>query len=57
MTVSDPARRRILQGLGAGVLLPATAGWSARSLAAPSGRPTITDGVQSGDVLDDRAML
>lgn len=57
MTASDPARRRVLQGLGAGVLLPATAGWPTRSLAAPSGRPTITDGVQSGDVLDDRAML
>ncbi len=39
------------------MLLPATAGWSARSLAAPSGRPIITDGVQSGDVLDGRAML
>ncbi|MCT8357567.1 alkaline phosphatase D family protein [Xanthomonas citri pv. anacardii] len=57
MTASGPARRRVLQGLGAGFLLPATAGWSTRSLAAPSGRPIITDGVQSGDVLDDRAML
>lgn len=50
MSASDPARRRLLQGLGAGLLLPATAGWSTRTLAAPSGRPLITDGVQSGDV-------
>ncbi|PPV08060.1 alkaline phosphatase [Xanthomonas bromi] len=57
MTASDPARRRLLQGLGAGLLLPAAASWPARSLAAPSGRPTVTDGVQSGDVLDGRAML
>ncbi|MCC4613782.1 alkaline phosphatase D family protein [Xanthomonas campestris pv. esculenti] len=57
MPASDRARRRLLQGLGAGLLLPATAGWSARSLAAPSGRPLITDGVQSGDALEDRAML
>ncbi|KQQ83737.1 alkaline phosphatase [Xanthomonas sp. Leaf131] len=57
MTASDPARRRVLQGLGAGLLLPATAAWSTRSLAAPSGRPLITDGVQSGDVLEGRAML
>ncbi|KQR12531.1 MULTISPECIES: alkaline phosphatase D family protein [Xanthomonas] len=57
MTASDPARRRVLQGLGAGLLLPAAGGWSARSLAAPSGRPIITDGVQSGDVRDGRALL
>ncbi|APP83116.1 alkaline phosphatase D family protein [Xanthomonas hortorum] len=57
MTASNPARRRVLQGLSAGLLLPATAGWSTRTLAAPSGRPMITDGVQSGDVLDGRAML
>ncbi|RYE89644.1 MAG: alkaline phosphatase, partial [Oxalobacteraceae bacterium] len=47
----------MLQGLGAGLLLPATAGWCTRSLAAPSGRPLITDGVQSGDVVDGRALL
>ncbi|OAX87194.1 hypothetical protein A7D16_16865 [Xanthomonas nasturtii] len=57
MPASDPARRRILQGLGAGLLLPATAGWPARHLAAPSGRPIITDGVQSGDGVDARAMM
>ncbi|WP_115541555.1 alkaline phosphatase D family protein [Xanthomonas campestris] len=57
MSASDPARRRVLQGLGAGLLLPATAGWSTRTLAAPSGRPLITDGVQSGDVQEGRAML
>lgn len=57
MSASDPARRRLLQGLGAGLLLPATAGWSTRTLAAPSGRPLITDGVQSGDVQGGRAML
>ncbi|MEC3887775.1 alkaline phosphatase D family protein [Xanthomonas campestris] len=57
MSASDPARRRLLQGLGAGLLLPATAGWSTRTLAAPSGRPLITDGVQSGDVQEGRAIL
>ncbi|KTF31600.1 alkaline phosphatase D family protein [Xanthomonas vesicatoria] len=57
MTASNPYRRRVLQGLGAGLLLPAAGGWPARSLAAPSGRPMITDGVQSGDVLGGRALL
>lgn len=47
-------RRRLLQGLGAGLLLPTLArrGW-----AAPLGRPAITDGVQAGDALGDRAIV
>ncbi|WP_372392653.1 alkaline phosphatase [Xanthomonas sp. NCPPB 3582] len=57
MTTTNPARRRVLQGLGAGLLVPVAGGWAARSLAAPSGRPLITDGVQSGDVLQGRAMV
>ncbi|MBL9198064.1 alkaline phosphatase [Xanthomonas fragariae] len=54
IAASDPGRR-LLQGLGTGLLLPATAAWSGHTLAAPSGRASITDGVHSGDVLKGRA--
>ncbi|MDT3722240.1 alkaline phosphatase D family protein [Pseudomonas oryzihabitans] len=54
MSLTRPDRRRVLQGLGATLLLPAL---GSRTWAAPGGRPAITDGVQSGDVTQDRALI
>lgn len=55
-TEPDPIRRRLVQGLGAGLALPAL-GVSPAIVAAPTARPWMTDGVQSGDVLADRAVI
>lgn len=52
----DRTRRRLVQGIGAGIALPAL-GVSPAIIAAPTARPWITDGVQSGDVLADRAVI
>ncbi|KUM43049.1 alkaline phosphatase D family protein [Pseudomonas sp. EpS/L25] len=54
MSLTRPDRRRVLQGLGATLLLPAL---GSRTWAAPGGRPAITDGVQAGDVTRDRALI
>ncbi|WP_295519356.1 alkaline phosphatase D family protein [uncultured Pseudomonas sp.] len=54
MSLTRPDRRRVLQGLGATLLLPAL---GSRTWAAPGGRPAITDGVQAGDVTQDRALI
>ncbi|WP_040261725.1 alkaline phosphatase D family protein [Pseudomonas massiliensis] len=48
------ARRRLLQGVGAGLLLP---GLAPAVIASVNDRPKVTDGVQSGDPLGDRAMI
>ncbi|GEM_PF-2256997 len=52
----DHTRRRLVQGIGAGLALPAF-GVSPAVIAAPTARPWITDGVQSGDMLADRAVI
>lgn len=49
-------RRRLLQGMGAGLLLPGL-GVAPALIAAPNARPKLTDGVQSGDILGDRAVI
>ena len=54
MSLFRPDRRRVLQGLGATLLLPAL---GSRTWAAPAGRPAITDGVQAGDITGDRALI
>lgn len=54
MPLFDLHRRRILQVAGAGMLLP---GLAPAVIAASKDRPVITGGVQSGDVLDGRAIL
>ncbi|MFF7705804.1 alkaline phosphatase D family protein [Pseudomonas sp. NPDC007930] len=48
------ARRRLLQTVGAGMLLPSLA---PAVIAAANSRPVMTDGVQAGDPLGDRAMV
>lgn len=48
------ARRRLLQTVGAGLLLP---GAAPAIIAAPNARPRMLDGVQSGDPLGDRAVV
>ena len=54
MTSFDPSRRRILQVGGATLLLP---GLAPAVLASVKDRPQLTDGVQSGDLLEDKAMV
>lgn len=56
MTEPDKNRRRLLQGMGAGLLLPGL-GAAPALIAAPSARPKLTDGVQAGDLLGDRAVI
>jgi alkaline phosphatase D len=50
----DLKRRRVIQAVGAGLLLP---GLAPAVLASVKDRPKMTDGVQSGDLLGDRAMV
>ncbi|WP_226503122.1 alkaline phosphatase D family protein [Pseudomonas sp. MWU16-30317] len=50
----DPSRRRILQVAGASLVLP---GLAPAVLASVKDRPQLTDGVQSGDLLGDKAMV
>ncbi|NWB90796.1 alkaline phosphatase D family protein [Pseudomonas agarici] len=47
-------RRRIMQVVGAGMLLP---GLAPAVIASVKDRPQLTDGVQSGDLLGDKAMV
>jgi alkaline phosphatase D len=54
MTQFDLTRRRIIQVAGAGLLLP---GLAPAVIASVQDRPRITDGVQSGDLLGDRAVV
>ncbi|SDL71348.1 alkaline phosphatase D family protein [Pseudomonas indica] len=56
MTDPDKNRRRLLQGMGAGLLLPGL-GAAPALIAAPNARPKLTDGVQAGDLLGDRAVI
>ena len=55
MSGMDLKRRRVVQGLGAGLLLPALG--APAVIASPRARPKLTDGVQSGDVQGDRALV
>ena len=54
MTPFDLTRRRIIQAAGAGLLLP---GLAPAVIASVKDRPKMTDGVQSGDLQGDRAMV
>ncbi|TBW01065.1 alkaline phosphatase [Azotobacter chroococcum] len=56
MSDIDTNRRRLLQGMGAGLLLPGM-GVAPALIAAPGARPQLTDGVQSGDLQGDRAVI
>lgn len=47
-------RRRVMQAVGAGLLLP---GLVPAVIASVKDRPQLTDGVQSGDLLGDRAII
>lgn len=47
-------RRRVMQAVGAGLLLP---GLAPAVIASVKDRPQLTDGVQSGDLLGDRAII
>ncbi|MBD1598259.1 alkaline phosphatase D family protein [Pseudomonas typographi] len=48
------ARRRLLQTVGAGLLVP---GFAPAVIASAKSRPVMADGVQAGDPLGDRAMV
>ena len=54
MSEFDPVRRRVIQAVGAGLLLP---GLAPAVIASVKDRPQLTDGVQSGDLLADRAII
>ncbi|MFJ2691621.1 alkaline phosphatase D family protein [Pseudomonas sp. NPDC087336] len=54
MSEFDLGRRRIMQALGAGFLMPALA---PAVIASVKDRPQLTDGVQSGDLLGDKAIV
>ncbi|GGJ98430.1 alkaline phosphatase D family protein [Pseudomonas matsuisoli] len=54
MSDNTISRRRIIQAMGAGLLLPGVAPAFA---VGPNGRPKITDGIQAGDVTGDRALI
>ncbi|MCJ8203010.1 alkaline phosphatase D family protein [Pseudomonas sp. RGM2987] len=54
MSEIDRDRRRVIQAVGAGLLLP---GLAPAVLASVKDRPVLTDGVQSGDLQGDRAMI
>ncbi len=54
MSQFDLTRRRIIQVAGAGLLLP---GLAPAVIAAVQDRPKMTDGVQSGDLQGDRAVV
>src|SRR5690348_5869558 len=55
-TMSDfnLGRRRVMQAVGAGLLLP---GLAPAVIASVKDRPQLTDGTQSGDLLGDRAIV
>ncbi|WP_137806081.1 alkaline phosphatase [Pseudomonas sp. G(2018)] len=54
MSEFDLGRRRVMQAVGAGLLLP---GLAPVVIASVKDRPQLTDGVQSGDLLGDRAII
>nr|WP_180204396.1 alkaline phosphatase D family protein [Pseudomonas sp. SbOxS1]NYU04277.1 alkaline phosphatase [Pseudomonas sp. SbOxS1] len=54
MSEFDLGRRRIMQAVGAGLLLP---GLAPAVIASVKDRPQLTDGVQSGDLLGDTAII
>ncbi|MGE8152973.1 alkaline phosphatase D family protein [Pseudomonas vancouverensis] len=54
MSEFDLGRRRVMQVVGAGLLLP---GLAPAVIASVKDRPQLTDGVQSGDLLGDRAII
>jgi alkaline phosphatase D len=54
MSDFDLGRRRVMQAVGAGLLLP---GLAPAVIASVKDRPQLTDGVQSGDLLGDRAII
>ena len=54
MTMFDLKRRRLIQAVGAGMLMP---GLAPAVIASVKDRPQLTDGVQSGDLLGDKAMV
>ena len=54
MSHFDLGRRRVMQAVGAGLLLP---GLAPAVIASVKDRPQLTDGVQSGDLQGDRAMI
>ncbi len=54
MSEFDLSRRRVMQVVGAGLLMP---GLAPAVIASVKDRPQLTDGVQSGDLLGDRAMI
>ena len=54
MSEFNLGRRRVMQAVGAGLLLP---GLAPAVIASVKDRPQLTDGVQSGDLLGDRAMI
>ena len=54
MSEFDLGRRRVMQAVGAGLLLP---GLAPAVIASVKDRPQLTDGVQSGDLPGDRAMV
>nr|MBF0684878.1 alkaline phosphatase D family protein [Pseudomonas sp.] len=56
MSAPDHRRRLLLQGMGAGIVLPAL-GVAPAVVAAPGTRPQLTDGVQAGDVTGERALV
>ena len=56
MTAPDHNRRLLLQGIGAGLALPAL-GIAPAIIAAPRARPQMLDGVQSGEVEGNRALV
>ena len=54
MSEFNLGRRRIMQIAGAGLLMPSLA---PAVIASVKDRPQLTDGVQSGDLLGDKAMI
>lgn len=54
MSDFNPGRRRVMQVVGAGLLMPSLA---PAVIASVKDRPQLTDGVQSGDLQGDRAMI
>ncbi|WP_434457870.1 alkaline phosphatase D family protein [Stutzerimonas urumqiensis] len=56
MSQPDRNRRLLVQGIGAGLALPAL-GVAPAIIASPNARPRVMDGVQSGDVSGSRAIV
>ncbi|MEG0120436.1 MAG: PhoD-like phosphatase N-terminal domain-containing protein, partial [Pseudomonas sp.] len=54
MSDFNVGRRRVMQVVGAGLLMP---GLAPAVIASVKDRPQLTDGVQSGDLQGDRAMI